>query len=261
MIRKCVYDEKLKYFFLILPDNSYQAKTYTNERRRMAYYKHDDYCSEIEMSKQGLSECEKAEQRERNWDIRLEHYAKNSHVLKNCVQFRRMVDKWAESFDFPSAGVPTMKMLYILKLSRENGILSETLTEFNFAEKELLHKNPRLASPGSAVKFNTEKHHALCLAYIKLRAEKREQVVAGILMKKTKKNGRGAAREYRASVKSAWEEAVRKGREEVESKIADARKNAASEDAISEMKKKLEHDMMFGLYVERVNASRASKFE
>jgi hypothetical protein len=224
----------------------------------MAYYRHPDYCSESEMKKQGWSEDEKAEQRERNWDIRLDHYAKNSHVLKNCVQFRKMVDDWAESFQFPSPGVPTMKMLRILKLSRENGILSETLTEFNFAEKELLHNNPNFVSPAAAVKFNTEKHHQLCLASIKARAEKRERNVASILIKKL---GRDAAKEYRASVKAAWEESVSKGHEQVEAKIAEARKNDASEDAISVMKKKLVHDMMFDLYIDRVNASSASKFK
>ena len=224
----------------------------------MAYYKNPDYLSEAEMNKQGWCEAEKAEQRERNWDIRLEHYAKHSNVLKNRAQFRQMVDKWAESFEFPSPGVPTMKMLHILKLSRENGIVSETLTNFNYAEKELLRKNPQFVSPASAVKFNTEKHHALCIASIKLRAEKRERNVASILMKKL---GRGAAKEYRDSVKTAWEEAVRKGYEQIESKIAESRKNAATSDAISAMKKKLEHDMMFDLYVERVNSSSASKFQ
>lgn len=224
----------------------------------MAYYRHPDYCSESEMKKQGWREDEKAEQRERNWDIRLDHYANNSHVLKNCVQFRKMVDDWAESFQFPSPGVPTMKMLRILKLSRENGILSETLTEFNFAEKELLHNNPNFVSPAAAVKFNTEKHHQLCLASIKARAEKRERNVASILIKKL---GRDAAKEYRASVKAAWEESVSKGHEQVEAKIAEARKNDASEDAISVMKKKLVHDMMFDLYIDRVNASSASKFK
>jgi hypothetical protein len=222
----------------------------------MAYYKHPDYCSETEMTKQCWSECEKAEQRAKNWDIRLEHYAKNSSVLKNCVQFRRMVDKWAESFRFPSAGVPTMKMLSILKLSRENGIVSETLTNFHYAEKELLHKNPQFVSP-AAVQFNTEKHHKLCLVSIKTVAERRERAVAAILMKK---RGRGAARDYRAGVKSAMEEAVLKGREEVDAKVAAAvagGKDGA--DVISAMKKKLEHDMMFDIYTNRLAVSNKTK--
>lgn len=236
----------------------YRYQANNDQTTTMAYYRHPDYCSESEMKKQGWSECEKVEQRERNWDIRLDHYAKNSHVLKNCVQFRKMVDDWAESFQFPSPGVPTMKMLHILKLSRENGIVSETLTDFNYAEKELIHNNPDFISPAATVKFNTEKHHQLCLASIKLRAEKRERNVASILMKKF---GRDATKEYRASVKAAWEESVRKGIEQVEAKIADARKNDASEDAISVMKKKLVHDMMFNLYVHRVSASNASNFK
>lgn len=222
----------------------------------MAYYKNPDYCSEAEMKKQGWSESEKAEQRERNWDIRLEHYAKHSDVLKNRAQFRQMVDKWAESFEFPSPGVPTMKMLHILKLSRENGIVSETLTNFHYAEKELLRKNPKFISPAAAVKFNTEKYHELCLVSIKAVAEKRERNVAAIL---TKKLGRTAARERRAAVKAAWEEALRKGHEALEAKIEAARKDHP--DTITELKKKWEHDMMFDLYTERVNASHSKHFK
>jgi hypothetical protein len=222
----------------------------------MAYYKNPDYCSESEMKKQGWSEGEKVEQRERNWDIRLEHYAKNSDVLKNRLQFRQMVDKWAESFDFPSPGVPTMKMLHILKLSRENGIVSETLTNFHYAEKELLRKNPTISSPAAAVKFNTEKYHKMCLVSIKALAEKRERNVAGILMKKL---GRGAARERRAAVQAAWEEALRKGREALEAKIEAARKEHP--DMNTELKKKWEHDMMFDLYTERANASNSKHFK
>jgi|LauGreDrversion4_2_1035121.scaffolds.fasta_scaffold45946_5 hypothetical protein len=223
----------------------------------MAYYKHPDYCSETEMTRQGWSECEKDEQRAKNWDIRLEHYAKNSHVLKNCVQFRRMVDKWAESFQFPSAGVPTMKMLSILKLSRENGIVSETLTNFHYAEKELLRKNPKFASPAAAVQFNTEKHHQLCLVSIKTVVERRERAVAALLMKK---RGRGAARDYRAGVKTAMDAAVLKGREDVDAQVAAAvacGKECA--DSISAMKKKLEHDMMFDIYTNRLAVSNKNK--
>ena len=222
----------------------------------MAYYKNPDYCSETEMKKQGWSECEKVEQRERNWDIRLEHYAKHSDVLKNRAQFRQMVDKWAESFSFPSPGVPTMKMLHILKLSRENGIVSETLTNFHYAEKELLRKNPQFVSPATDIKFNTEKYHQLCLVSIKAVAEKRERNVAAIL---TKKLGRGAARERRAAVQAAWEEALRKGREALEAKIEAARKEHP--DTITELKKKWEHDMMFDLYTDRANASNSKHFK
>ena len=222
----------------------------------MAYYKNPDYCSETEMKKQGWSECEKVEQRERNWDIRLEHYAKHSDVLKNRLQFRQMVDKWAESFSFPSPGVPTMKMLHILKLSRENGIVSETLTNFHYAEKELLRKNPQFVSPATDIKFNTEKYHQMCLVSIKAVAEKRERNVAAIL---TKKLGRAAARERRAAVQSAWEEALRKGHEALEAKIEAARKEHP--DTITELKKKLEHDMMFDLYTDRANASNSKHFK
>ena len=122
----------------------------------MAYYKNEEYRSEVEMKRQGMCEADKAAQRELNWDIRLEYYAKNSDVLKNSVQFRKMVENWAESFDFPSPGVPTMKMLHILKLARENGILSDTLREFARAEEDLLEERPSFVSP-AAVPFNTEK--------------------------------------------------------------------------------------------------------
>lgn len=115
----------------------------------MAYYKHENYFSEKEMA--GWSEERKAVQRELNWDIRLEHYA-----VSNRLQFRKMVEKWAESFDFPSPGVPTMKMLHILKLARLNGILSDTICEFARAEEDLLAMRPGFISP-AAVPFNTEK--------------------------------------------------------------------------------------------------------
>jgi hypothetical protein len=97
----------------------------------MAYYKNEEYRSETEMKRQCMSEEEKAAQRELNWDIRIEHYA-----VKNRLQFRKMVDDWAARFDFPSPGAPTMKMLHILKLARQNGILSDTIGEFARAEEK-----------------------------------------------------------------------------------------------------------------------------
>ena len=67
-----------------------------------------------------------------------------------------MVDEWAESFQFPSSGVHTMQMLHILKLARENGIRSDTLSEFARAEEELIERTPNFVSP-AAVKFNVER--------------------------------------------------------------------------------------------------------
>ena len=151
-----------------------------------------------------MCEADKAAQRELNWDIRLEYYATKSGVLKNCVQFRQMVDKWAESFDFPSPGVPTMKMLHILKLARENGILSDTIREFTRAEEDLLEKRPGFVSP-AAVPFNHEKRNKNCIAALKARVEKREKKAAAVLARAA---GKVAAAENPASICamiSQWE--------------------------------------------------------
>ena len=216
----------------------------------MAYYRNNDYCSEAEMKKQGWSDIEKAEQREKNWNIRLTHYAKNSKVLKNCVQFRKMVDEWAESFQFPSSGVPTMQMLHILKLARENGIRSDTLSEFARAEEELIERTPNFVSP-AAVKFNVEKKNEKCLAALKARAEKRERKVAAILSKTA---GRTSARDYRDSIKERWAEAERKGHEAVEAKVA-ALQAKLSGDRAAEAAARLVFEMYLDIYVERINHS------
>ena len=211
----------------------------------MAYYRHPDYCSESEMKKQGWSECEKVEQRERNWDIRLDYYAKNSHVLTNCIRFRTMVDDWAESFQFPSPGVPTMKMLYILKLARENGIRSDTLSDFARAEQELLEERPDFVSP-AAVPFNTEKKNKRCIAAMKARVEKREKKAAAELARAA---GKVAAAEKRAADEAAWQSALKKGREVIEKKTASARKamgvrkNEANPASICQMISQWEFEM------------------
>jgi hypothetical protein len=209
----------------------------------MAYYNNPDYCSEADMKKQGWSEMEKVEQREKNWDIRLHHYAKNNRVL-----FRKMVDDWADSFNFPSSGVPTMKMLHILKLARENGILSDTITEFARAEEELLHRIPGFVSP-AAVKFNVEKKNELCLAALKARAEKRERKVAAILRKTA---GITSAKEFRASVKQRWEEAEKKGHQAVQAKVA---AEHFIGDRAAEAAAKLVFEMYLDIYVDRINNS------
>lgn len=218
----------------------------------MAYYKHTDYCSEAEMKKQGWSEAEKAEQRERNWDIRLEHYAKNSDVLRNCYQFRKMVDEWAESFSFPSPGVPTMKMLHILKLSRESGILSDTLTDFARIESDILYRIPDFVSP-AAVPFNSQRRNKQCLAALKARAESRERKVAATL---TNTVGRTSAREYRDGVNERWEDSQRKGHEAVESKVMEAQSKLNGDHAaICELKARLVFEMYLDIYVDRINHS------
>jgi hypothetical protein len=221
----------------------------------MAYYKNEEYRSETEMKRQGMSEADKAAQRELNWDIRIEHYAKNSNVLKNCVQFRKMVDNWAESFDFPSPGVPTLKMLYILKLARQNGIRSDTLSQFARAEEALLEKRPGFKSP-AAVPFNTERKNQNCIAALKARVEKREKKATAVLARAA---GKVAAAEKRAADEAAWQSAVKKGREVVEKKTASARKamgvrkNEANPASICGMISQWEFEMNVELYALRLS--------
>jgi hypothetical protein len=221
----------------------------------MAYYKNEEYRSEAEMKRQGMSESEKAAQRELNWDIRIEHYAKNSHVLKNCVQFRKMVDNWAESFDFPSPGVPTMKMLHILKLARQNGIRSDMLSQFARAEEDLLEQRPDFTSP-AAVPFNTEKKNMLCIAAMKARVERREKKAAAVLARTA---GKAAAAEKRAADEAEWQSAVRKGREVIDKKTASARKamgvrkNEANPASICSMISQWEFEMNVELYAKRMS--------
>jgi hypothetical protein len=122
----------------------------------MAYYKHENYFSENDMK--GWSEERKAGQRELNWDLRLEHYA-----IAKPAMFIKMSDEWAQRFNFPSAGVPTMKMLYILKLARQNGIVSNTVLRFCSAEEHLLEKCPSFSSPAT-VAFNQAQYSVNCRA-------------------------------------------------------------------------------------------------
>jgi hypothetical protein len=124
----------------------------------MAYYKHENYFSENDMK--GWGEERKAAQRELNWDLRLEHYAVSKQAM-----FVKMVDEWAARFSFPYAGVSTMKMLYILKLARQNGIVTNTILRFCSVEEHLLEKCPSFSSP-AAVTFNTEKYRVNCRAKI-----------------------------------------------------------------------------------------------
>ena len=216
----------------------------------MAYYKNEEYRSEAEMKRQGMSEEEKAVQRELNWDIRIEHYA-----VSNRLQFRKMVEKWGESFDFPSPGVPTMKMLHILKLARQNGILSDMIGQFVRAEEDLLEKRPGFTSP-AAVPFNAEKYKENCLSALKARVEKREKKAAAVLARTA---GRAAAAEKRAADQAAWDQAAKKGREAIEKKVAGARKamgvrkNEANPASICTMISKWEFDMSVELYAQRMS--------
>jgi hypothetical protein len=220
----------------------------------MAYYKQTGYMTETEMKKQGKNETEKAKQRELNFTIRLEHYAKH-----NRIQFRKMVDEWAEACDFdcenPPADESTMKMLHMLKLARENGILSAWIGEFSRAEMTLKERFPHFISPAAAVPFNQEEKNKSCIAALKARVAKREKNAAAILARTA---GKVAAAEKRAAIQSEWDLAVRNGREEIEKKTAAARKamgvrkNEANPDSIRQMISRWENDMIVSLYADRL---------
>ena len=113
----------------------------------MAYYKHENYFSEADMK--GWSEERKAGQRELNWDLRLEHYA-----VHNPAMFVKMTDEWAARYK--TAGVPTMKVLYILKLARQNGIASNNVIRFVGVEERIMTKCPGMFNPAD-VEFNFAK--------------------------------------------------------------------------------------------------------
>ena len=204
------------------------------------------------MKRQGFCEEEKDVQRVLNWDIRVRHYA-----VTNPAQFVKMIDEWASSFNFPSPGVPTMKMLNILKLARENGITSNTIIQFAGAEERLLAECPGFVSP-AAVRFNDEKYAANCRAAVpgmmpasstaaSAAKQKREKKAAAILARTA---GKIAAAEKRAAACAAWTEELRKGREAIEKKVQAARKalgvrkNEANPSGIREMKEKWEARLM-----------------
>ena len=156
----------------------------------MAYYRQPNYMTEAEMKKQGKNETEKAKQRALNFNVRLAHYAKN-----NSLQFRKMVEEWAEERNFdcenPPADESTMTMLYMLKLARENGILSGTISEFSRAELTLKDQFPDFISP-AAVPFNQEQRNKSCIAALKARVSKREKKAASVLARTA---GKAAAAE------------------------------------------------------------------
>lgn len=223
----------------------------------MAYYKHENYFSEKEMS--GWSEGRKAGQREVNWDIRLEHYA-----VKNPAQFVKMTYEWAARYNFPSAGVPTMKMLHILKLARQNGIASNTVIRFAGAEERLLEKCPDFSSP-AAVGFNRAKYDGNCRAAVPgmmpasstARAAaklKREKKAAAVLARAA---GKAAAVERRAAEEAAFAEMAAKERAALEKKIASTRKamgvrkNEENPASLCRLIGEWESEMMLRMYAAR----------
>jgi hypothetical protein len=219
----------------------------------MAYYKQAGYMTEAQMKKEGKNDTEMARQREMNYNIRLQHYAKN-----NTLQFLKMVEEWAEAHNFdcenPPSNVSTMTMLYMLKLSRENGILSDTIIEFSRAELTLQERFPLFISPAD-VPFNEEKRNQHCVTALKSRLSKREKKAAAVLARAA---GKAAAAEKRAYIQAEWELAQQKGREEIEKKTAAARKamgvrkNEANPASIRQMIERWEMDMAVGLYTARM---------
>jgi len=242
---------KLKYFSILSLNQT--IKQSNNQTIRMAYYKQAGYMTEAEMKKQGKNETEKAKQRGLNFTIRLEHYAKS-----NSLQFRKMVEEWAEERKFdcenPPADESAMTMLHMLKLSRENGILSGTIGEFSRAELTLKERFPHFISP-AAVPFNQEQRNKSCLAALKARVAKREKKAASCLARAA---GKAAAAEKRAYIQAEWELAQQKGRDEIEKKTAAARKamgvrkNEANPDSIRQMIERWEMDMAVALYTARM---------
>jgi hypothetical protein len=97
----------------------------------MAYYKHEKYFSEKDMTGWGLERKEK--QRELNWDLRLEHYA-----LHNPAMFVKMTDEFASRLSFPYEARDEGEILRVLYISRENGILSTTMELFGRVEEAVL---------------------------------------------------------------------------------------------------------------------------
>ena len=79
----------------------------------------------------GWSKERKAAQRELNWDVRLQHYAAH-----NPAMFVKMTDDWAAR-SFPYNGVLAGDMIHILYISREHGILSDTMIDFGRAAEEI----------------------------------------------------------------------------------------------------------------------------
>lgn len=224
----------------------------------MAYYNQAGYMTEAEMKKKGKNETEKEKQREMNYNIRLQYYAKN-----NTLQFLKMVEEWTEAHNFdcenPPSNVSTMTMLYMLKLSRENGILSDTIIEFSRAELTLQERFPLFISPAD-VPFNEEKRNQNCIAALKSRVSKRDKKAAAVLARAA---GKAAAAEKRAADKAAWDLAEQKGREEIEKKTAAARKamgvhkNEENPISIRQMISQWEMDRIVALYTARMNSAEA----
>jgi len=171
-----------------------------------------------------------------------------------------MVEEWAETRDFDCENPPTdestMTMLYMLKLARDNGILSGTISEFSRAELTLKDRFPHFISP-AVVPFDQEKRNKSSVAALKARVSKRENNAAAMLARTV---GKVAAAEKRAAIQAEWELAQQKGREEIAKKTAAARKamgvrkNEPNTAPICQMISQWEMDLNLALYTARMNA-------
>jgi hypothetical protein len=142
-------------------------------------------------------------------------------------------------------------MLWILKLARENGIVSETLREFQAAEEDLLKKKPGFVSV-AAVPFNEEKRRKLALAALKAHVERCEKRAAA---KMGVKIGAGERRVADA----AHAESVKKGRECIETKSAVMRKIGCNPEAIRQKISQWEHELQVDIYYNRLVRCNGSK--
>ena len=97
----------------------------------MAYYNNDKYFSEKEMK--GWSKERKTAQRELNWDLRIQHYARH-----NPAMFVKITDNWASRLSYPYAARDEGNILHILNISREHGILSRTMEWFGRVRESVL---------------------------------------------------------------------------------------------------------------------------
>ena len=124
----------MKYFFKLIFDglqNQDRGQTDINQYQPMAYYKQEKYFSKTEMK--GWSVERKMNQRELNWSLRLEHYA-----VHNPAMFVKMTDEWASSLSFPYAAGVEGDILHVLYVSRQTGIISNTMDWFGRVEEAVL---------------------------------------------------------------------------------------------------------------------------
>jgi hypothetical protein len=100
------------------------------------YYHHEDYVSEKDM--RGWNKDDKAEQREINWDIRLEYYADRL----NAKQVVKMLEEWIDRYEFPYGGVPTLTMRKYAQMAIEMERRMMDAWRPNQSKKEISNRSP-----------------------------------------------------------------------------------------------------------------------